>query len=137
MAYMALPDEIDPTMAMQRWLDEGGRLAAPVSMWETRELEAHEVDSLNDAAFEVTRQGIREPRDARLVPVDELSVVLVPGVAFDQLGNRLGRGAGFYDRFLSRVSPACTLIGVCHSEQVQPSVPCEGHDRPVGHVVAV
>lgn len=137
MAFMPLPDEIDPTAAMQRWLDAGGRLAAPVSTWKHRVMEAHEVTSLDASAFDVTRHGIREPRGAAQVPVDQLSVILVPGIAFDQAGNRLGRGAGFYDRFLARVSPACTLIGVCHTRQIVPCVPCDRHDRPVDHVCAV
>jgi 5-formyltetrahydrofolate cyclo-ligase len=137
MAFMPLLDEIDPTRAMQRWLDEGGRLAVPVSTWEDRGMEAHEITSLDAAAFDITRHGIREPRDAPHVRVDQLSAILVPGVAFERTGGRLGRGAGFYDRYLSRVSPTCAIIGVCHRVQVVPSVPCDPHDRPVKHIVAV
>ena len=137
MAFMPLPDEIDPTLAMQRWLGKGGRLAVPVSGWQDRTMEAHEVTSLEEDSFDVTRHGIREPRHAAAIAAERISVVLVPGLAFDPSGCRLGRGAGFYDRDLPRVSAACTVIGVCHRSQVVSEVPHGPLDRPVGHVVAV
>jgi 5-formyltetrahydrofolate cyclo-ligase len=63
-------------------------------------------------------------------------VVLVPGVAFDPDGGRLGRGGGFYDRFLQHVSASCVTVGVCVAGQVVESVPREPHDVRVGSVLA-
>ena len=137
MGYMPLPDEIDPTAALQRWLDVGGRLAVPVSDWDARTMEAAQVTSLDEAEFERGRHDIREPRNAQVVPAEDVDVVLVPGLAFDASGGRLGRGAGFYDRFLPRLSTACLLIGVCHTEQAVDAVPQDALDRGVDRVVAV
>jgi 5-formyltetrahydrofolate cyclo-ligase len=135
MGFMPLPDEVDPTPAMRRWLDAGGRLASPVSNWEARTMQAAEVNSLDETSFLVSDHGIREPQDPVLLPSEELTLVLVPGLAFDAAGGRLGRGGGFYDRFLTGVS--CPTVGVCHRCQIVPSVPADPHDRQVGCVVAV
>jgi 5-formyltetrahydrofolate cyclo-ligase len=133
MGFMPLPDEVDPTPAMRRWLDAGGRLAVPVSNWETRTMQAAEVRSLDEISFLVSDHGIREPQDPVLLPSEKLTLVLVPGLAFDAAGGRLGRGGGFYDRFLAGVS--CPTVGVCHSCQIVSSVPADPHDRLVGCVV--
>ena len=134
MGFMPLPDEIDPTPAMQRWLDAGGRLAVPVSDWRACTMQAGEVTSLDETAFETRRHGIREPCVSVLLSADELAVVLVPGLAFDAAGGRLGRGGGFYDRFLEKLR--CPTIGVCYSAQVVPRVSQDPHDRTVQAVIA-
>jgi 5-formyltetrahydrofolate cyclo-ligase len=78
----------------------------------------------------------------RLVSVPEAEVdpswpdvVVVPGLAFTAAGDRLGQGGGWYDRFLSQVRSDCTTIGVCFAEQVVESLPVEGHDVVMDHVV--
>ena len=79
--------------------------------------------------------GVWEPTGGPLVYPDEGSLMLVPGVAFDRQGFRLGRGGGYYDRYLARF-PHLATIGVCHSWQLVERVPREAHDMPVGHLVA-
>ncbi len=86
-------------------------------------------------------KGVMEPAaTARRVAAAEIDVVIVPGLAFDAMGGRLGRGKGFYDRFLGELKdsariPKPALIGVCLEEQVVGEVPREGHDVLVGCVV--
>lgn len=77
--------------------------------------------------------GVLEPRDGYgevLVPDGGAEIaVLVPGLAFDKSGRRLGRGGGFYDRFLARPDMAeAVRIGVCWSMQIVPEVPTENYD---------
>ena len=80
------------------------------------------------------RFGMLEPpADAPVVDPRELDVVLVPGVAFDPQGGRLGFGGGFYDRFLRR-TPA-VRIGVCHDCCLVDAVPCAEHDEHMDWVV--
>lgn len=67
-------------------------------------------------------------------PVGIPRVVLVPGVAFDARGNRLGQGGGFYDRWL-RAHPDVVSVGLCHDVQLVDAVPTAAHDRPVDHVL--
>lgn len=77
--------------------------------------------------------GIWEPRPdaARLVVPDAFDLVLVPGLAFDLDGGRLGRGAGFYDRFLATLPPKTRLVGVALDEQIVEKTPRDAFDLPV------
>jgi 5-formyltetrahydrofolate cyclo-ligase len=106
--------------------------------WETNQMDAVVVQNLS-ADCATTRYSILQPR-ADLLPLalDRLDVVLVPGVAFDAGGGRLGRGGGFYDRFLARVLSAraqCVLVGICFDEQIVDLVPTDAHDVRVGMIV--
>ena len=105
--------------------------------------------SSSTGPFETGAFGIREPPKAapRLYPEDPEAkrgrlefplAIVIPALAFSPQGDRLGRGAGFYDRFLSRFlkeyrdkRPLITLVGACHSYQIVPTVPVESHDIPV------
>ncbi len=80
-----------------------------------------------DGELSPGRFGVREPAASCLVvPWNRLDLVLVPGLAFDSSGGRLGRGRGFYDRVLTRA--ATTACGVAFEEQLFPEVPLEAHD---------
>jgi 5-formyltetrahydrofolate cyclo-ligase len=73
--------------------------------------------------------GILEPRkEAEPADIRKIDLILVPGVAFDRLGNRLGHGKGFYDRFLESCNNAYT-IGIAYDFQVFNNIPCELHDK--------
>lgn len=72
--------------------------------------------------------GVLEPRGDRLLPVERLDLLLVPGVAFDLAGHRLGYGKGFYDRLLQRRAPHGRLVGFCYEFQLLPALPAEPHD---------
>lgn len=80
--------------------------------------------------------GYTQPgADAPVVPDDEISAVLVPGLAFDRVGGRLGFGAGFYDRFLGRLRPDVLRIGVSDGFIVD-RVPTGDHDVPMTHLAS-
>ena len=93
--------------------------------------------------FNLSPFGIREPPpESPVLRLDEISdcsvMVIVPGVAFDRGKSRLGRGGGYYDRFLRRLeskSRVQYLLGVCFYEQLVPEVPWGSHDIPVNGVV--
>lgn len=79
--------------------------------------------------------GINEPQ--RGVPVQpyEIDAIVVPGVAFTAKGMRMGRGKGFYDRYLMQSGFAALKIGVCYREQLVPDIPTEPHDVPMDAVI--
>jgi 5-formyltetrahydrofolate cyclo-ligase len=88
-------------------------------------------DALVPATF-----GLREPpADAPTAPLESASVVVVPGVAFDRQGGRLGYGGGFYDRSLPARATGVWCVGFAHSAQVVPVVPRGPHDREVDALV--
>ena len=77
--------------------------------------------------------GISEPRpECETIPLDQFDLVLVPGLAFDPGGNRLGRGRGFYDRILAAASGV--KCGVAYDFQLLEKIPVEPHDAPVNFI---
>ncbi len=88
------------------------------------------------ASLVIRKHGVPEPQESAL-PVDTKSIglVLVPGMAFDRSGGRLGRGAGFYDRFLGRLAPTATTVGVALDVQIVPEVPAGPADVSVDALV--
>jgi 5-formyltetrahydrofolate cyclo-ligase len=83
------------------------------------------------------RFGLREPADSRL-PADAIasaSMVLVPALAVDRAGVRLGRGAGFYDRSLPLASSSAQLVAVVRDDELLDRLPAEPHDVPVTHAL--
>jgi len=74
---------------------------------------------------------IPEPPSMTALPPEKLDLILVPGLAFDRRGYRLGYGKGYYDRFLSQLGPSCFSIGVGYSFQMIEKVPFSSHDIPV------
>lgn len=74
------------------------------------------------------------PRE-RVVATEELDLLLVPGIAFDEQGRRLGQGGGFYDRILPHLKPDAVTIGIAFDEQVIAEIPTDTHDRRVDYIL--
>lgn len=71
-----------------------------------------------------------------IVPAETLDMIIVPLVAFDRAGARLGYGGGCYDRYLPMLSPACQVIGIAFDEQRVDHVPTDAHDLPLPHIIS-
>ena len=71
-----------------------------------------------------------------IVSAEALDMAIVPLVAFDQTGARLGYGGGCYDRYLSMLSPACQIIGIAFDEQRINHVPTDAHDLPLPNIIS-
>lgn len=71
-----------------------------------------------------------------IVPADVLDMIIVPLVAFDQTGARLGYGGGCYDRYLPMLPPICQIVGIAFDEQRIDHVPTDAHDLPLPHIIS-
>lgn len=71
-----------------------------------------------------------------IVPAEAFGMIVVPLVAFDRAGARLGYGGGCYDRYLTMLSPACQIIGIAFDEQRVDHVPTDAHDLPLSHIIS-
>lgn len=129
--YAAMPDEIDTAALIDELLAAGKSVFLPVCHETRGEMRAVRIaDRAHDLAE--GRYGIREPRPGLPAAAPgEIDFVLVPGRAFDRNGQRLGRGAGFYDRFLSGDASGAFRAALALDAQVFPEVPAGPHDRPV------
>jgi 5-formyltetrahydrofolate cyclo-ligase len=131
MLYMPLRSELDVTPLAQAALRHGKRVSVPRTDAEHGTLAAIGIESLDAGSMPEDAMGVRTPASGPEVAPESLDLVVVPGVAFDRTGHRLGRGAGYYDRFLSRLSPRTATAGICFDEQLVDSVPHAEHDRTV------
>ena len=77
--------------------------------------------------------GIPEPTDSELIPPDRIELFVVPGIAFDYACNRLGRGKGYYDRYLSGINKP--IIGLCFDFQLFEHIPWDAHDIKMTQVI--
>ena len=123
--YAPLPEEIDVWPLVRDSLRAGKTVCLPRFDAATKRYMACQIQSVSDVIS--GRFGIREPgSQCTAVPLNRLDLVLVPGVAFDSRGRRLGRGKGFYDHLLADASG--TKCGVAFDEQVVTEIPVEPHD---------
>ncbi len=105
--------------------------------WVLPRVETDRSVTFRDAASprEVHRFGMEQPTDAgSIIPIQEIDVLLVPGLAFDRRGGRLGNGAGHYDRILASARPDAVSIGMAPSSRLVDAVPTEGHDVSVAYL---
>lgn len=147
LAYRALPDEACVDAAIAGLAARGWRVAVPtVDAHGAMQLVELRTDIGKHDVFDPTRwtldaHSIRapyiEPQHTRRVRAREVDAVLVPGRAFDRLGNRLGRGQGHYDKLLASLRPdaRAATVGVGFAEQVVESVPVDPHDQAVAWLV--
>lgn len=125
LTFRPMPGEIDlePLLVEFR--------CAVTRTWPHGRLTVHSLD----CDMEEHRWGFLQPvADAPTVPASAVEVVVVPGLLFDRFGSRLGRGAGYYDRFLSQLAPHVPLIGITTSDRVVDQLPMEEHDITMTHL---
>tara|TARA_B100001142_G_C14279789_1_gene634397 strand:- start:934 stop:1509 length:576 start_codon:yes stop_codon:yes gene_type:complete len=85
---------------------------------------------------EIHRFGFLQPKEnSRTIGLDKINVSLIPGIAFDEFGNRLGHGSGYYDQLLPKLNPSCLMIGVTTENLIFEQLPSESHDIPMTHLV--
>lgn len=125
--YSALPDEVNTDCLLLAAEGDGKTVLLPRVDGDRLTLHVYSSDSMAPGAF-----GVMEPQGPEFPPsrYGEIELAVVPGMAFDRRGHRLGRGKGYYDRLLPLL-PAARVVGLCFPFQVVASVPHEAHDAGV------
>lgn len=129
--FMPLRDEINIIPFTEYLLDNSYNVYIPVSFTESI-MKFYKITSVN--VFELGMYGIREPKKEYEYEYSPIDNIIVPGVLFDKHCNRLGRGKGYYDIFLSR-NPL-NSIAVCYNEQIIEEMVTEPHDYKVNYVLS-
>lgn len=128
--YHALPDEVDTSLLLSAALESGKTVLLPRVDGERLTLHPYDPSLMQSGGY-----GIMEPCTPAFPEsrYGEIDMVLVPGMAFDRRGHRLGRGKGFYDRLLPNLKKA-HLVGICFPFQMVAKVPCDKFDVKVDDV---
>lgn len=129
--YYSLPDEVDTHKTVNILANMGKTVLLPrVIDNENMEIRIyHNHNDLEKGSF-----GIMEPTGPLFIDYDKINVAVVPGMSFDTAGHRLGRGKGYYDRFLPKACNAYK-IGVCFNFQKQEIIPTDEHDITIDYVI--
>ena len=132
MMYYSLNDEVNTHEAIDRLVAQGKRVVLPAVTGDTTmELRCYEgPKDLMGGFF-----NIMEPVGKTFTDFDTIDVAIIPGMGFDTRGNRLGRGKGYYDRFLARI-PSLYKIGVCFPFQKMPGIPADDNDIMMDEVIS-
>jgi len=137
MTYLSISGEVDTFPLARLILKRGKRLVVPKVIKEPAHLLACEIDSL-DEGLVPDPYGIMEPdRDhTREIRIGEIDVHVIPGLAFDRSGYRLGHGGGYYDRFLSGVPKSALKAGLSFGSQILDALPKDPWDIPVDCIIS-
>jgi 5-formyltetrahydrofolate cyclo-ligase len=133
MFYIALCGEVDTKEMIKAAKKLGKIVAVPVCQRKRITLRPCLLE--NNARLKEGPYGVREPAVEKSLRIKDLDLVIVPGLAFDRKGNRLGRGKGYYDHFLNRLSKNTTSIGLAFDFQVLPKIPTSALDVSVDKVL--
>ena len=124
-------NEPDTMEIIEQLWEDGKKVSAPVSDTETNTLSLFGIENaqeLHKGAY-----GILEPSRERPVAESDIDIVLVPGLAFDRRGGRMGFGAGYYDRLLTKTH--AVKIGLCYDFQLLDNIPSEEHDISMDYII--
>ena len=137
MFYVSLKDEVSTLSMIDEAIRIGKRVCVPVIIKEEKRLIAGEI---KDRIADLERQhfGIYQPKAGHVkeVPLEDIDLIIVPGIAFDKKNVRLGRGHGYYDRFLCALPNKTRTVGLAFDFQVVEHLPQDSHDIPVWMTIA-
>lgn len=134
--YMHRPCEISTREIIQFSQNTGKTIVLPVFESEKFRVRLWKVDNLT-RCLKNGHRGIPEPdpSQCKTVPMDCVDIALIPGIAFDEKGGRVGYGEGYYDRLIPKLDITTRKVGMAFEEQVYPQVPMASNDRHVDIII--
>jgi len=130
--YVSFNNEVNTIALINYSIKEGKNIYVPKVDISCKSLEVFNINSINQLSS--GNYNILEPIDGIKVDRVEFDILFIPGLLFTKDGFRLGRGEGYFDRFLSKVKGY--KIGLCYSFQIRESLPVEKHDIQVDEVIS-
>jgi 5-formyltetrahydrofolate cyclo-ligase len=134
--YVNNKTEVKSSNIIKRCFDFNKIVILPAFNIKTHEMKLMKVDDL-DNDLTIGPRGILEPdiNRCKIVPVDCIDLAIIPGVAFDEKGGRIGTGEGYYDRFIPKLSVTTRKVAVALGCQIIQQVPVESHDKHVDIII--
>ena len=132
--YISYDNEVFTHDMIKEYISNGKNVIVPISDKENRRLILSKLNNWDD--LELGSYNILEPRKDKIkeVSIEEINLIIVPGVGFDARGHRIGHGKGYYDNLLKN-SGNILSIGLAFESQVVKKIPTEAHDLPVHKIV--
>ena len=128
--FAAMKDEVPTDFALRRWRDMGKRIVVPRVEGDVMRFYDYAPERMQTGAF-----GIEEPMGDEECSCTDIDLMIVPACAFTRRGERLGRGGGFYDKYMSLNGFRAYKVGIAFSCQIFDAIPTDAHDIIVDEVV--
>lgn len=134
--YTPAPNEVDTMEIIRRSCLYGKIIVLPAFDQASHAMELYKIDDLDKDLVQGPR-GNLEPNTKRCkpVPIDCLDIAIVPGIAMDEKGGRIGQGNGYYDRLIPDLPITTRKVGLVYEHQIVPVIPLESHDKYVDIVI--
>jgi 5-formyltetrahydrofolate cyclo-ligase len=134
--YMPLRQQVDTREMINRGFEYNKIIVLPAFAPDSHGVQLLKIDRLATDMIEGPR-GIPEPNPARCkaVPLDRIDIAIIPAVALDEKGGRLGSGDGYYDRIIPKLPITARKVSLAFEDQIVPQVPMESHDKHVDIVI--
>ena len=134
--YLSFQSEVDTFQLLSRALQDNKEVYAPITLPDEKKLLCGRVED-PDRDLEKNFYGILSPilQDNNIASPTDIDFVIVPGVAFDIHGYRMGYGGGYYDCFLPTLSKNAKIVALAFEEQIYPDIPKENHDIKMQYIV--
>ena len=132
--YLGYSSEIDTKKYVKQFVDLGKNIYVPRTDIENKTMEAVKIVDLTN--LKEDKYGILEPtKDIEAMNKNELDLVIMPGLAFDTNGGRLGYGGGYYDKYLQKIAGNLSKVALAYDFQIVQEVPKEEHDIKVDYII--
>lgn len=132
--FVSFDNEVDTHGIITKALEEGKKIYVPKIKSKDRGMEIFRIKSMDD--LEEGYFGVLEPLDeSEKITGDDLDLIVVPGIAFDREGHRLGYGGGFYDRFFQNLTKEIPKIALGYNVQVAEEIVREKHDEKINGLI--
>jgi 5-formyltetrahydrofolate cyclo-ligase len=135
--YMNSRYEVATRDIINRTLDYSKIVVLPVFKMDTYKMQLLKIDNLN-RNLKQGPKGVLEPDESQCkkVPIECIDIAIIPGIAFDEKGARIGSGSGFYDRLIPDLPITTRKVSLAFEEQILQQIPMESHDKHVDIIVS-
>ena len=133
--YVGIKSEVRTKSMIENALSIGKIIAIPLNKSKNHGTCISRLYSLDD--LEIIKLGLLEPKEDKFeeISLNEIDLAILPGIAFDTQGHRLGYGGGFFDRLLPYLRKNTPLIGLAYEINISEKIPYESHDRKVNKII--
>lgn len=134
--YVGKEGEVSTKGILERCIELNKIIVLPAFDIEKHNMKLMKVDNL-EADLIPGKRGVLEPdiNRCKIVPIESIDIAIIPGLAFDEKGGRLGTGEGYYDRFIPKLSNTTRKVSLALDEQIIQQVPMESHDKHVDIII--
>ena len=136
MYYMNYSSEVATEAMIQKTLEYEKIVALPLVDQTNKQIVSLKIDDLK-TDVRPGYKGIPEPipQRCKVIPIEQINLAIIPGVAFDERGGRIGHGTGFYDKFIPKLDVTTRKVALSFECQIVPQIPMEPHDRYIDIII--